>query len=148
MRLSFHGIKVGDKARNAAMHINLGQNIDKVNILVQDVGRMLLNLFNNAFYAVYEKAKTAPADYQPAVVLTTAKEGDNVIITISDNGNGIPKDIMDDIFVPFFTTKPEGLGTGLGLSLSAEVAKEHGGKIEVRSVEGEGSRFTVTLPVK
>ncbi len=107
---------------------------------------MLLNLINNAFYAVNEKRKVKDADYQPAIKIATSQSGNQVFITISDNGNGIPKNIVDKIFQPFFTTKPTGSGTGLGLSLAYDTIKAHGGDIKVATKEGEGSEFIIYLP--
>jgi len=107
----------------------------------------LLNLFNNAFYAVTEKAKTAGAGYRPTVTINTKRKDDKVIITVSDNGHGIPKNITDKIFQPFFTTKPSGQGTGLGLSLSYDIVTAHKGEIKVESMGGEGTKFIVSLPV-
>jgi signal transduction histidine kinase len=121
--------------------------VGKVNILTQDFGRVILNLVNNAFYAVNEKKKTALENYQPQVSITTRKEADTVMITISDNGTGIPEKVRDKIFQPFFTTKPTGEGTGLGLSISYDIiTKGHGGSMAVNSKEGEGCTFTIKIP--
>ncbi len=124
-------------------------NLPKVNVLQQDMGRVMLNLFNNALYAVNQKAKTAQKDYKPEVTVTTsAQENGKAIIKVKDNGNGIPENIKDKIMQPFFTTKPTGEGTGLGLSLTYDmVVKGHGGSIQVNSVEGEGSEFIIQLPI-
>jgi signal transduction histidine kinase len=112
----------------------------------QDVGRVLLNIFNNAFYAVNQKQKTAGKDYKPIVTLTTSAGKGNVMIKIEDNGTGIPEAIKEKIMQPFFTTKPTGEGTGLGLSISYDiVVKAHGGQIKVESAEGKGSEFTIIL---
>jgi two-component system NtrC family sensor kinase len=119
-----------------------------VNIATQDIGRVLLNLFNNAFYAVNQKQKTAEPDYKPEVAVNTSIEKNNLVISVKDNGNGIPDAIKEKIMQPFFTTKPTGEGTGLGLSLSYDiVVKGHGGTITVNSTEGEGSQFTIQLPI-
>ena len=107
---------------------------------------MLLNVINNAFYAVNEKKKTADENYQPTVTVQTKKLNDKIEIRVVDNGNGIPQNIIDKIFQPFFTTKPSGQGTGLGLSLAYDIIKAHGGEIKVETKEGEGSEFVVTLP--
>jgi signal transduction histidine kinase len=112
----------------------------------QDIGRVLLNLFNNAFYAVNEKNKTADENYKPTVSIQTKRINDKIEIIVSDNGNGIPQNIIDKIFQPFFTTKPTGEGTGLGLSLAYDIiTKEHNGTIKVESKEGEGSNFIIIL---
>ena len=133
------------------MQTDFDDSIGKINMVPQDIGRMLLNLFNNAFYTVNEKKKTADENYQPAVTVQTKKistpSGDGGIeIRVVDNGNGIPQNIIDKIFQPFFTTKPSGQGTGLGLSLAYDIIKAHGGEIKVETKEGEGSEFVVTLP--
>ncbi|MGN6193619.1 MAG: sensor histidine kinase, partial [Ginsengibacter sp.] len=117
------------------------------NIIAQDIGRVLLNLFNNAFYAVNEQKNKNLISYEPKVSVTTKKLENRVCIAVSDNGNGIPQKIIDKIFQPFFTTKPTGQGTGLGLSLSYDIIKAHGGEIKVESKEGEGSEFILTIPV-
>ena len=128
------------------MQTDFDENIGKINIIPQDIGRVLLNLYNNAFYAVNEKKKTADENYQPIVSIQTKKINGKVEIKVSDNGNGIPKNIVDKIFQPFFTTKPTGQGTGLGLSLSYDIIKAHGGEIKVETKEGEGSEFIILLP--
>jgi len=147
-KLSFHGLRARDKSFNAEMVTNFDKNLPVIDIAQQEIGRVLLNLFNNAFYAVNEKRETAGTDYKPTVEISTAKEGDTVKITVKDNGTGIPDKIKDKILQPFFTTKPTGEGTGLGLSLSYDiVVKGHGGTIQVNSKEGEGSEFIIQLPV-
>ncbi|MBS1523367.1 MAG: HAMP domain-containing histidine kinase, partial [Bacteroidetes bacterium] len=123
-------------------------SLPKVNVVQQDIGRVLINLFSNAFYAVNQKTKTAGPHYKPTVEVSTAKENSSILIKVKDNGNGIPEAIKDKIMQPFFTTKPTGEGTGLGLSLSYDiVAKGHGGRIDLDSKEGEFTEFTVRLPV-
>ena len=113
----------------------------------QDLGRVILNLINNAFYAVSEKQKQNIAGYEPTVAVVTKKIKDRVEIKVKDNGNGIPQKILDKIFQPFFTTKPTGQGTGLGLSLAYDIAtKGHGGELKVETKEGEGSEFIIQLP--
>ena len=146
IRLSYHGLRAKDKSFNAAIHTRFDETIGKVSIVPQDIGRMLLNLYNNAFYAVQQKAKSAGPGYQPAVTLTTRNEGSKVLITISDNGTGIPDSVKEKIFQPFFTTKPAGEGTGLGLSMSYDIIKAHGGEMIVHSVAGQGSEFIIQLP--
>ncbi len=146
LRLSYHGIRARDKTFKAALHTVLDNSIGPVNIIPQDLGRVLLNIYNNAFYAVAEKKKMQQEGYDPAVTVTTKKSGNQVEIRIADNGNGIPEKVLSKIFHPFFTTKPTGEGTGLGLSLSYDIVKAHGGNIEVISKEGEGTTFIVSLP--
>src|SRR5665213_3359842 len=147
LRLSYHGLRAKDKEFNAPMKTDFDNSIGKINIIPQDIGRVLLNLYNNAFYAVNEKAKLSANSSQPIVSVTTKKSANHVIITVSDNGNGIPQNIVDKIFQPFFTTKPTGQGTGLGLSLSYDIGKAHGGEIKVETKEDERSEFIIQLPV-
>ena len=148
LRLAYHGLRAKDKSFNAELETHLADGLPMINMVPQDIGRVLLNMFNNAFYVVQQKQKTSGAYYKPVVKLTTAVKGKSLLITVEDNGSGIPDDIKDKILQPFFTTKPTGEGTGLGLSLSYDiVAKGHGGKIDVESKEGEGSKFIITLPV-
>ena len=153
LRLSYHGLRAKDKTFNAEMKTDFDRRIGKINVIPQDIGRVLLNLFNNAFYAVSERQKAeggklnAESDYQPTVSVTTMKCDDKVQIIVKDNGNGIPQKIVDKIFQPFFTTKPTGEGTGLGLSLAYDIIKAHGGTLKVESKEGEGSEFVILLPV-
>ncbi len=148
LRLGYHGLRAKDKDFNATIETNFDERIGKINIIPQDIGRVLLNLYNNAFYAVNEKSHQLSANgYQPTVSVTTKKSENNVFITVSDNGNGIPQNIVDKIFQPFFTTKPTGQGTGLGLSLSYDIIKTHGGNIKVESKAGEGSTFSIVLPM-
>ena len=147
LRLSYYGLRAKDKDFNAIMNTDFDTNVGKINIVPQDIGRVILNLFNNAFYAVNEKKKTADENYQPTVIVQTKRIDNHVEISVSDNGNGIPQNILDKIFQPFFTTKPTGQGTGLGLSLSYDIIKAHGGEIKVESKEGEGSEFVIQLPI-
>jgi signal transduction histidine kinase len=146
LRLSYQGLRVKDNAFNATLKTEFDKSIGKINIIPQDIGRVLLNLYNNAFYAVNEKRKSANANYQPEVEIETRKAGNRISISVCDNGNGIPQKIVDKIFQPFFTTKPTGQGTGLGLSLSYDIIKAHGGEIKVETKEGEGSEFIIQLP--
>jgi len=125
----------------------LDNSISKINLNPQDIGRVMLNLINNAFYAANEKAKQNISGYEPTVRVSTAKQNGKVEIRVEDNGNGIPRKILDKIFQPFFTTKPTGLGTGLGLSLAYDIVKAHGGEIKAETKEGEGCEFIVQLPV-
>jgi signal transduction histidine kinase len=148
LRLSYHGLRAKDKTFNSEMVTHFDPDLPKINVIPQDIGRVMLNLFNNAFYAVNQKQKTAGADYKPEVTVSTTTENKQVIIKVKDNGNGIPDAIKDKIMQPFFTTKPTGEGTGLGLSLSYDiVVKGHGGSIDIESVEGEGSEFIIKLTI-
>jgi signal transduction histidine kinase len=146
-RLSYHGLRAKDKSFNSEMVTELGENIPKIDVISQDIGRVLLNLFNNAFYAVQQKKKALGDSYKPEVMVSTAINNDYVEIRVKDNGIGIPDAVKEKILQPFFTTKPTGEGTGLGLSLSYDiVVKGHGGKLDIHSREGEGSEFIISLP--
>ena len=148
MRLSYHGLRAKDKSFNAELITRFDPALQKINVVQQDFGRVMLNLFNNAFYAVNQKQKTAGADYKPEVIVTTSTENGQVVIKVKDNGVGIPDAIKEKIMQPFFTTKPTGEGTGLGLSLTYDmVVKGHAGSIQVNSKEGEGSEFIITIPI-
>ena len=147
LRLAYHGLRAKDKSFNADFRTEFDNSIDKINIAQQDIGRVLLNLINNAFYAVNEKRKTGGHSYQPTVTVQTRKLNDKIEIRVKDNGNGIPSNIVDKIFQPFFTTKPTGQGTGLGLSLAYDIIKAHGGEIKVETKEGEESKFIIVLPI-
>ncbi|MEO6221496.1 MAG: tetratricopeptide repeat protein [Ginsengibacter sp.] len=153
-RLSYHGLRAKDKSFNAILQTDFDRDLSsaggKINVVPQDIGRVLLNLYNNAFYAVNEKKKTpyplkGTEEYEPTVSVSTKKIGDKVEIKVADNGNGIPQKVLDKIYQPFFTTKPAGQGTGLGLSLTYDVIKAHGGKIRVETKEGEGAEFIIEL---
>jgi signal transduction histidine kinase len=148
LRLAYHGLRAKDKSFNAKFETTFDNSIGKVNIISQDIGRVLVNLINNAFYAVYEKKKHETNGYEPAVAVSTKKKDDKIEIKIRDNGNGIPQKVLDKIFQPFFTTKPTGQGTGLGLSLSYDIIKAHGGEIKVETKEKEGTEFIIQLPQK
>jgi len=148
LRLSYHGMRAKDKSFNTDFEFVPDPSIPFLNVIPQDISRVFLNLFNNAFYAVNEKAKSGLHEYTPKVTVTTKLSQQFVMITVDDNGNGIPQKIIDKIFQPFFTTKPTGEGTGLGLSLSYDIiTKGHGGKLEVESTEGKGTSFIIELPV-
>jgi len=148
MRLAYHGLRVKDKSFNAEMVTRFDEKLPLINVIPQDIGRVMLNLFNNAFYAVNQKQKTASADYKPEVTVTTSVENGRVVIKVKDNGVGIPDAIKEKIMQPFFTTKPTGEGTGLGLSLTYDmVVKGHGGTIAVETAEGAYTEFTITLPI-
>ena len=147
LRLSYHGMRAKDKSFNAEIKTEFDESISKINAVPQDMGRVFLNLFNNAFYAVRERQKAEVEAYNPTISIQTKKAVNKVIIKVSDNGNGIPQNIVDKIFQPFFTTKPTGQGTGLGLSLSYDIIKAHGGEIKVETKENNGTIFTIALPV-
>jgi signal transduction histidine kinase len=129
------------------MKTDFDEAIGNINIIPQDIGRVILNLITNAFYVVAEKKKQLPEGYEPTVSVSTKKINGKVEIKVADNGNGIPQKILDKIFQPFFTTKPTGQGTGLGLSLSYDIVKAHGGELKVDTKEGNGSEFIISLPL-
>jgi signal transduction histidine kinase len=145
LRLSYHGLRAKDKDFNATIETNFDASIGKIAVVQQDIGRVLLNLYNNAFYAVNEKKQLSDEGYKPVVLVTTRKENDKVVIVVRDNGNGIPQKVVDKIFQPFFTTKPTGQGTGLGLSLSYDIIKAHGGEVKVNNTKGGGAEFIIQL---
>ncbi len=148
LRLAYHGYRAKDKLFNATMEVDFDPDLGKIMVVPQDIGRVLLNLYNNAFYAVDKKAKAGIDGYLPAIAVLTRRQGRGITIEVRDNGDGIPDAIRDKIFQPFFTTKPTGQGTGLGLSLSYDiVTKGHGGEIEIQSEEGRGTSFMLRLPV-
>jgi signal transduction histidine kinase len=146
LRLAYHGLRAKEKSFNANMKTDFDESIGNINIIPQDIGRVVLNLINNAFYAVDEKKKSGNENYEPTVSVSTKKAGNKVLISVKDNGNGISQKVLDKIFQPFFTTKPTGQGTGLGLSLSYDiVTKGHGGELKVETKEGKGSEFIIIL---
>ena len=154
LRLSYHGLRAKDKSFNATIKTDFDASLEKVNIIPQDIGRVILNLLTNAFYVVDEKKKSGVENYEPTVSISTSHSplpwrvvGGEVLIKVTDNGNGIPQKVLDKIFQPFFTTKPTGQGTGLGLSLSYDIVKAHGGELKVETKEGEGSTFIIHLPI-
>jgi signal transduction histidine kinase len=155
-RLAYHGIRAKDKSFNATLKTDFDESIGNINIIPQDIGRVILNLITNAFYVVDEKKKQVASQglptferlatlYEPTVSVSTKKDGNKVLISVKDNGNGIPQNIIDKIFQPFFTTKPTGQGTGLGLSLSYDIVKAHSGELKVETKEGEGTTFIIQL---
>ena len=148
LRLSYHGLRAKDKTFNATIKTDFDESVGKINIIPQDFGRVILNLLTNAFYAVNERLKQNPSEnsYEPTVSISTKKEDDKIIISVSDNGNGMPQEIVDKIFQPFFTTKPTGEGTGLGLSMSYDIiTKSHNGELKVDTKEKEGTKFIIIL---
>jgi len=149
LRLAYHGLRAKDKSFNSEIITFFDEGLPKINAIPQDISRVLLNLFTNAFYAVRQRQKTAGPEYQPAVELTTGLKDGFVQINVKDNGTGIPDAIKDKIMQPFFTTKPTGEGTGLGLSLSYDiVVKGHRGSIEVDSKQDDFTEFIITLPIQ
>jgi len=153
LRLSYHGLRAKDKSFNAKFETDFDSTLKKINVIPQDVGRVILNLINNAFYAVSEKQKQNLHGFEPTVLVSTKKlnarepvEPGKVEIKVVDNGTGISDSIKEKIFQPFFTTKPTGQGTGLGLSLSYDIVKAHSGSLKVETKEGEGSTFVIQLP--
>jgi len=147
LRLSYHGLRAKDKSFNAKFEKDFDSTIEKINVIPQDIGRVILNLINNAFYAVTEKRNGNLDGFEPTVSVSTKQRDDKVEITVKDNGNGISQKVLDKIFQPFFTTKPTGQGTGLGLSLSYDIVKAHGGDLKVETREGEGSMFIIHLAI-
>ena len=146
LRLSYHGLRAKDKTFNAEFQTDFDESIERMNVVPQEIGSVLLNLFNNAFYAVNEKKQKLNGAFEPVVSVTTRKENGKISIKVTDNGSGIPENLLDKVFQPFFTTKPTGQGTGLGLSMSYDFIKAHEGAIKVETKEGEGSVFVVELP--
>ncbi|HET7003276.1 MAG TPA: ATP-binding protein [Puia sp.] len=147
LQLAFHGLRAKDKSFNAIFKTDYDKDMGSIHVVPQDIGRVFLNLYNNAFYVVAEKGKRHREGYEPTVSVNTKKVGDMVWISIKDNGDGIPPKLLDKIFQPFFTTKPTGEGTGLGLSLSYDIVKAHGGELKVETKEGKGAEFIVQIPV-
>ena len=162
LRLAYHGLRAKDKSFNATLKTDFDESIGNINIIPQDIGRVILNLITNAFYAVNEKKRNGPLtpeggnenaqnEYEPTVTVTTSLNppsggrGAGALISVRDNGSGIPPKVLDKIFQPFFTTKPTGEGTGLGLSMSYDIVKAHGGELKVETKEGNGSEFIIQL---
>ena len=147
LRLAYHGLRAKDKSFNATTRTDFDNSIGRINVVPQEFGRVILNLISNAFYAVDEKKKKNETKYEPTVSVSTKKTNGKVEIKVGDNGEGIPQKVLDKIFQPFFTTKPTGVGTGLGLSLSYDIVKAHSGELKVETKEGEGSEFIIQLPI-
>ncbi|MGB4845367.1 MAG: HAMP domain-containing sensor histidine kinase, partial [Ferruginibacter sp.] len=146
LRLSYHGLRAKDKSFNASFKTDFDDRLGEINIIPQDIGRVVLNLLTNAFYVVNEKKQLNIPGYEPAVSISTKKIADQVEIRVIDNGDGMPESVKEKIFQPFFTTKPTGQGTGLGLSMSYDiVTKGHGGELKVETKEGEGTQFIIIL---
>ena len=151
LRLAYHGFRAKDKSFNATMKTDFDESIGKLNVVPQDIGRVILNLITNAFYAAPLPREVGGKDpdykHEPTVWVNTKKVDDKVLISVRDNGPGIPEKVLDKIFQPFFTTKPAGQGTGLGLSLAYDIVKAHGGDLKVETKEGEGAEFIILLPI-
>ena len=147
LRLAYHGLRAKDKSFNATMKTYFDETLQKVNIIPQDMGRVILNLITNAFYVVDEKKKSGIENYEPTVTVSTKKIDGKLEIKVADNGSGIPQKVIDKIFQPFFTTKPSGKGTGLGLSLSYDIVKAHDGELKVNSIVNEKTEFVIILPI-
>ncbi|MFZ9388314.1 MAG: sensor histidine kinase, partial [Chitinophagaceae bacterium] len=147
LRLAYHGLRAKDKSFQAKFETYLDPSLGKVSVMPHEIGRVILNLINNAFYAVAEKKKTSGEGYEPLVRISSRRVKDKVEIEVKDNGNGIPETIREKIFQPFFTTKPAGQGTGLGLSLSYDIIKAHGGEFNLKTKVGEGTIFIIRLPI-
>jgi signal transduction histidine kinase len=148
LRLAYHGYRAKDQSFNADISTHYDAYVGQLNVVPQEIGRVLLNLFSNAFYAVQEKKTRLNGTYEPVVSVNTKKVEGTILITVKDNGPGMSEKVAEKVFQPFFTTKPTGEGTGLGLSLSFDiVTKGHGGELKVNTKEGEGSEFTIHLPV-
>ena len=150
LRLAYHGHRANDKSFNAKFETDFDNSVRMISVIPQDIGRVILNLINNAFYAAPLSPEGGFKDpnykHEPTVWVRTKKTGDHVLISVRDNGPGIPQKVLDKIFQPFFTTKPAGQGTGLGLSLAYDIVKAHGGDIQVETKEGEGTTLLVQLP--
>jgi signal transduction histidine kinase len=155
LRLSYHGLRAKDKSFNADFETKFDTALAPISVVPQDIGRVILNLINNAFYAVNERQKKEQnSGYKPLVTLTTSKQGDQVVIEVADNGTGMTEQVKEKIFQPFFTTKPTGEGTGLGLSLSYDIVKAHGGVLHVETIpvragtggENAGTNITINIP--
>lgn len=146
VNLSYHGLRANDPEFNSDYETELDETVGDVVVVPQDIGRVFLNLLNNAFYAVSDRAKSASREYDPVVRVTSERNNGRIRITVSDNGGGVPPAMVDDIFQPFFTTKPTGEGTGLGLPMSHDIAEQHGGSLALENAAGEGATFVLELP--
>ncbi len=146
VNLSYHGLRANDPEFNCDYEFVMGDSVGEVEVVPQEVGRVFLNLLNNAFYAVSDRAKREPRDFDPVVHISTERRKDIIHIVISDNGGGVPSHVLDKLFEPFFTTKPIGEGTGLGLSMSREIIESHGGTLRLVNHDGHGATFVIELP--
>jgi two-component system NtrC family sensor kinase len=147
LRLAYHGLRAKDKSFNADLVTDFDKSIDTIDVIPHDIGRVVLNLLTNAFYAVHKKKQESDSGFKPKVSISTKQHKNNIEIRVSDNGDGIPENLKEKIFEPFFTTKPTGEGTGLGLSLSYDIiTKGHGGDLKVDTTKGKGTTFIINLP--
>jgi len=146
VNLSYHGLRANDPEFNSDYETDLDEAVGEIEIVPQEIGRVFLNLLNNAFYAVSDRAKSESREYDPVVRVTSERRNGRIRITVSDNGGGVPTGMIDQIFQPFFTTKPTGEGTGLGLSMSRDIVAEHGGSLALENSDGEGAKFVLELP--
>ena len=147
VRLAYHGLRAKDKSFNVTLNTSFDEGLGTANVISQDIGRVILNVLNNAFYAAHEKAKQMGEGFEPLVAISTKHAGEKVLISVKDNGIGISEKVIDKIFQPFFTTKPTGQGTGLGLSLSYDIVKAHNGIIKINANQNEGAEFVIELQV-
>ena len=147
--LSYHAMRANNKKFNIAIHEQYAEDLPMVDVIPQDISRAVLNLMNNACYAVWKKAQTASEDYHPEMRITTALKGNLIIVTIADNGEGMSNEVKQRLYENFFTTKPSGQGTGLGMSITKNIIEnKHGGTLSFESEEGVGTTFTFTIPIK
>jgi signal transduction histidine kinase len=147
--LSYHAMRANDKSFNIAIRENYQEGLPLMMVIPQDLSRAVLNIMNNACYAVKKKAETASSDYQPEVTVSVSVEGDQLIISLADNGEGMTEEVKQRLFENFFTTKPIGQGTGLGMAITRDIVEnKHGGKLSFESTEGQGTTFTLTIPTK
>ncbi|WP_288275998.1 ATP-binding protein [uncultured Prevotella sp.] len=147
--LSYHAMRANDKSFNIAIRENYQEGLPQMMVIPQDLSRAVLNIMNNACYAVKKKAETASSDYQPEVTVSVSVEGDQLIISLADNGEGMTEEVKQRLFENFFTTKPIGQGTGLGMAITRDIVEnKHGGKLSFESTEGQGTTFTLTIPTK
>jgi C4-dicarboxylate-specific signal transduction histidine kinase len=145
LKLAYHGFRAKHKSFHCHFKTGFDKNLRRINLVPEDIGHTLVNLFNNAFFSMNEKMKLDPINYEPVLEISTEKKGDKALVSVRDNGLGISPKIMDKIYQPFFTTKPTGEATGLGLSLSYDMIKAHQGEIKADSMEGEYASFTIEL---
>jgi signal transduction histidine kinase len=146
VNLSYHGLRANDPEFNCDYEFDLGESVGQIQIVPQEVGRVFLNLLNNAFYAVSNRAKKESGDYDPVVHVSTERLDSVIRVVIADNGGGVPADVVENLFEPFVTTKPTGEGTGLGLAMSRDIIEDHKGTLSLANREGEGATFVIELP--
>ena len=147
--LSYHAMRANNKSFNIAIHENYQEGLPKLMVIPQDLSRAVLNVMNNACYAVWKKSESAPADYQPEVNVCVSLNDNQLVISLADNGEGMTEEVKERLFENFFTTKPVGQGTGLGMAITRDIVEnKHGGKLTFESTEGKGTTFTFTIPIK